>query len=416
MLPLNGVAWGYLCFVPVPQPHLHDIRPVILKNLQQAAQSIEAAVAWFTDEAIFDLLLQRLRDGVRVTLVLNDDNINHQTPFDWSEFSRLGGRAYYFGNDTGGIMHHKFCVIDAETLLMGSYNWTYRAANQNRENLLVLTSADGIDTTPFQRELVELIRLSRPICELLTPLPEPLSTALTSDPSLGLLRARIRTLEMEIAILEEQKQQGESILTQYHYLVRTHLGDLLTAIADLKARIAERQAAQSGRRSDIDQAETLRQSYEQTYSHVADALANPLPTLSDESQTELRRLFRKAATQAHPDRFANDPVRCKQATDFMTRLNNAYAHKDLDALRQLVDDLNDGLVFDTDLDTNNDLTMLEKQRDRLLALKADLITQIAAIEQNEAYQWMTADGDAHERLMALRNELINQKEALTCAL
>lgn len=53
----------------MPQTHLRNIRPVIVKNLQQATQSVEAAVAWFTDEAIFDLLLQRLRNGVSVTLV-----------------------------------------------------------------------------------------------------------------------------------------------------------------------------------------------------------------------------------------------------------------------------------------------------------------------------------------------------------
>ncbi|TAE30631.1 MAG: DUF1669 domain-containing protein [Cytophagales bacterium] len=400
----------------MPQPHLRDIRPVLLKNLQQAAQSIEAAVAWFTDEAIFDLLLQRLRTGTTVTLVLNDDLINHQTPFEWPEFTRLGGRAYYFRDDTGGTMHHKFCVIDGETLLLGSYNWTYRAANRNRENLIVLTQTDGIDTAPFRQELAELVRLSRPICEPEPPQPEPLSTALVLNPSLGLLRVRIRTLEVEIAVLEEQKQQREGVLTQYQHLIRVHLGDLLTDIADLKARIAEREAMQSGRRSDAERAENLRSASEQTYRHVADAVANPLPDLNNDDQTELRRLFRKAAAQAHPDRFINDPARCQQATAFMARLNTAYAQKDLTTLRQLMADLDEGRVFDTALETITDRTLLEKRLARLLALKAQLLAQIETIEQDEAYGWMTAEGDIHERLMALREELSKQKEALTCAL
>ena len=348
--------------------------------------------------------------------MLNDDNINHQTPFDWPEFSRLGGRAFYFGEDTGGTMHHKFCLIDGKTLLIGSYNWTYRAANRNRENLIVLIATDGMDTAPFRQEMAELIRLARSVCEPETPQPAPLSTALIPDPSAGLLRARILTLEIEIAVLEEQKQQHESVLTQYQHLIRVHLGDLLTDIADLRAKIAGREALQSGRRSDTERAENLRFASEQTHRHVEEAIANPLPTLTDDGQAELRRLFRKAAAQAHPDRFINDPIRCKQATEFMARLNAAYAQKDLDTLRRLVDELTDGRVFDTALGTISDQAVLEKRLSRLLALKAELLTQIETIEQDEAYLWMTAEGDVQERLMVLREELSKQKEALICAL
>lgn len=39
----------------------------------------------------------------------------------------------------GGIMHHKFAVVDEETVLTGSFNWTYAADNENDENLLVLS-------------------------------------------------------------------------------------------------------------------------------------------------------------------------------------------------------------------------------------------------------------------------------------
>jgi phosphatidylserine/phosphatidylglycerophosphate/cardiolipin synthase-like enzyme len=35
-------------------------------------------------------------------------------------------------------MHHKFAVIDGETLLTGSYNWTLGAARDNVENLIVV--------------------------------------------------------------------------------------------------------------------------------------------------------------------------------------------------------------------------------------------------------------------------------------
>ena len=34
-------------------------------------------------------------------------------------------------------MHHKFAILDAATLLTGSYNWTRGAARDNEENLIV---------------------------------------------------------------------------------------------------------------------------------------------------------------------------------------------------------------------------------------------------------------------------------------
>jgi hypothetical protein len=35
--------------------------------------------------------------------------------------------------------HHKFCVIDREVIITGSYNWTYKASNRlQRENIIVI--------------------------------------------------------------------------------------------------------------------------------------------------------------------------------------------------------------------------------------------------------------------------------------
>ncbi len=400
------------------QPHLHHIRPVILSHLRGATQTIEAAVAWFTDDAIFDLLLQRLRAGVAVSLVLHDDHINRKKPFDWPEFIDLGGAAYWFNDPTGGTMHHKFCVIDGQTLLLGSYNWTYQAANRNRENLLVLTPNDGIDVAPFRQELAELIALSHPIIEpslpSISPPAAPVATSgnLTRSPLPGLLRARIQTLTIELAVLEEEKRDAETLIAQYEYLIRLHLGDLILVIAQLKAQRAEQWADKSGRRSDAEQAQAFWAAYEQKIHQVSEARANPQPTLTDDAQTELRRLFRKAAAQAHPDRFASDPDRSAAAHAFMTRLNDAYARKDLETLRKLAADLDDGLIFDTTSEQTDEVAILEKRLGRLITRKAELIAELAALHQYEGYQWMTDDEDRDERLRQMRDDLVKTKEEL----
>jgi len=42
-----------------------------------------------------------------------------------------------------GLMHNKFVVIDNETLITGSYNWTKRAENQNDENVVIFHNKDA---------------------------------------------------------------------------------------------------------------------------------------------------------------------------------------------------------------------------------------------------------------------------------
>lgn len=39
-------------------------------------------------------------------------------------------------------MHNKFCVIDDEVIITGSYNWTVRADLENDENLLIIHSRE----------------------------------------------------------------------------------------------------------------------------------------------------------------------------------------------------------------------------------------------------------------------------------
>ena len=150
----------------MPQTYFHDIHSIVLNRLRLATHRIDAAIAWFTDQTIFDVLIERLENGVEVTLVLYDDAINKNTQFDWPKFKSVGGRIYIFGTESE-IMHHKFCLIDNKTLLLGSYNWTYRAANNNRETMIVLEGTDEVDAINIQQELQILISQSRVLPETL---------------------------------------------------------------------------------------------------------------------------------------------------------------------------------------------------------------------------------------------------------
>lgn len=103
------------------------IQNAIQKELFAAQSSIKIAVAWFTNDLLFQPLLLKLQAGVSVEIILNDDEINHseEEGLDFDEFITLGGILRW--NKAKQLMHQKYCVIDDKVVISGSYNWTNKA-------------------------------------------------------------------------------------------------------------------------------------------------------------------------------------------------------------------------------------------------------------------------------------------------
>jgi phosphatidylserine/phosphatidylglycerophosphate/cardiolipin synthase-like enzyme len=115
------------------EPHFGDIRNIILEHLGGARYDIYVAVAWFTDRELFDLIVQKVKQGLNVELILIKDHINLNNSFNYNNFVENGGKLFWDDH------HHKFCVIDREVVITGSYNWTYKASNRvKRENIIVI--------------------------------------------------------------------------------------------------------------------------------------------------------------------------------------------------------------------------------------------------------------------------------------
>jgi tetratricopeptide (TPR) repeat protein len=127
----------------IVQPFFKKIREEIIAQLEQANDTMSIAVAWFTDKKIFNILLKKLEQDVKINIILCNDAINfREKGLNWDTFLEKGGKLYAMENDLC-LMHHKFAVIDAKTLITGSYNWTYKAA-VNRENILVISGDKAI--------------------------------------------------------------------------------------------------------------------------------------------------------------------------------------------------------------------------------------------------------------------------------
>ena len=126
-----------------------NIRKTILSELEVASEEIIVAVYWFTNQELFDKLIEKLASGVRVQVIIHNDYINNRdTGLPFQSIIDEGGEFYF--SDSYNPMHNKFCVIDSKVLINGSYNWTYYAENRNRENNLLYC------TTSYDRKVMLL--------------------------------------------------------------------------------------------------------------------------------------------------------------------------------------------------------------------------------------------------------------------
>ena len=141
--------------------HFESIRSKILFELENARKSIYVAVYWFTNQELFNKLLEKLNKGVEVKLILHNDYVNNrETGLRFQQLVDCGCDFYF--SDLENPMHNKFCVIDNETLINGSYNWTYYAESRNNENVLIIKDETDV-ILAFKNEFFRLIKLLEPL-------------------------------------------------------------------------------------------------------------------------------------------------------------------------------------------------------------------------------------------------------------
>ena len=171
------------------QAYFEDIQVHIARELEKSKKSIYLALAWFTDDYLFNVLLDKAKNGITVSaLILNDEINTEMSSLDFAKLKNAGGDIHFIGSKDE-LMHNKFCVIDQETVITGSYNWT-KKAKSNDENITITHRSKEL-ATDF---LLEFQRLQK----------KYLGTCIKIQLDINTLLKRLEILNNCISIQDEQ--------------------------------------------------------------------------------------------------------------------------------------------------------------------------------------------------------------------
>lgn len=130
-----------------------EIQDTVIQGIRDAKFIIWAAVAWFSNDAIFQELLIKKAQGLSIRIIVSEEETNkvmisklQENDFNVTIIPRSGFKEY-------NRMHDKFCIIDMDYVMHGSYNWT-PTANYNEETLS--TALDHEFVSKFADEFMKL--------------------------------------------------------------------------------------------------------------------------------------------------------------------------------------------------------------------------------------------------------------------
>ena len=154
------------------------IQEQILTRIGEAMEIIEIAAYAFTNENIARALIDAIKRGVKVSLVMDRSQTKGSQASLHDELEKAG-TTVRLASPSGGIMHDKFIIVDGKYVEWGSYNYTGRAEDANFENATFLSNISLAQqyhsdfVTIYNQATPEAQGLGRPVRRFLRRLKSP---------------------------------------------------------------------------------------------------------------------------------------------------------------------------------------------------------------------------------------------------
>jgi phosphatidylserine/phosphatidylglycerophosphate/cardiolipin synthase-like enzyme len=111
----------------------------IVKDIDKASSEILVQAYSFTNKDIAKALVDAKKRGIHVEIIL--DKSNRTAKYNAGDFTAHMGIPTYI-DARHAVAHNKIMIIDKETVITGSFNFTKAAEDKNAENLLIVKSKE----------------------------------------------------------------------------------------------------------------------------------------------------------------------------------------------------------------------------------------------------------------------------------
>ncbi len=110
----------------------------ILKKISQAKKNIKFMVFAFTSKSISEAMINKSKQKIAVEGIFDACQISKYSVYNNLKTNKI--TVYKDGNQA--LLHEKIMIIDDETVITGSYNFSNNAEHNNNENTLIIKSKD----------------------------------------------------------------------------------------------------------------------------------------------------------------------------------------------------------------------------------------------------------------------------------
>ncbi len=411
------------------EAYFDNIKQIIVNELLSAKKSILVAVAWFTDNDLFDILCEKAKGGLNIELIIAEDEININCNLQYDKLNRLGGQFQFHKSINNSLMHNKFCVIDLKKTITGSYNWSYKARN-NRENIVItnnsalalqfakqfyklklgnytaennqLTERESVNLTTYLKRLLIFIQ-GKKYKEINSELFILKNLDYTNEEVrfIMILLGKKQWEEAEYSIIDFLKIRQQIVIYEdlelktlkYHKeALENRFDKLLIEKNEIERKILQFNIEYSQKLGKVLEELLKLQAkynikYEGAFNETGDSINDFLKIkrtdLSNEEQKEIKRLYKKAAVICHPDKV--DESLKKEAEATFKTLHKAFINNDIGEVFRIYENLKVNSFLLTGKNYN-ERDRLVKQINRIIYKINQIKTEIDSLKITPAFQ------------------------------
>lgn len=217
-------------------------------------------------------------------------------------------------------------------------------------------------------------------------------------------RIDLNALEEELAVREREEAELRKALHTFNARYRDELGPLVSKLLRLRKERTEQslyvRRTDRRRRSARDKAEAQ---FERFQSILDDTEELSTTDLSDDEETRLKTIYRRASKQCHPDMV--DPSVEDEARTYFNALQEAYQQNDVQRVKQIADTLEESGFTRRAEASPSSAAQREARAERLRRRIASVEETLEEIRSSDAYQVITHTDDLDAYFEALKQKL-----------